>query len=61
MAVYFIQPVKYRVSACDTSFFFQLWEQGFPAHQSNCLLYVLLLKWSRSCANKNHQAKAATL
>jgi len=44
-----------RVSACDT--ISKLWEQGFHARQSNCLLQVLLLKWSRNHARKNHHAE----
>jgi len=32
--------------------FFQLWEWGFPACGSNCLLSILLMKWNRSHMNK---------
>ena len=32
--------------------FFQLWDWGFPARGSNCLLSILLMKWNRSHLNK---------
>ena len=37
---------------------FQLWEWGFPAHGSNCLLSVLLLKWNRKIVAQSDRAIA---
>ena len=35
---------------------FQLWEWGFPTRGSNCLLPILLLKWSKSFKQNSYRA-----
>jgi len=36
---------------------FWVWEPGFPACGSNCLLQISLWKWRRNCWKKNHCAE----